>query len=363
MTYQKGHTGRPQRRTWENQTFIKSEHDLVNQPDLVPTVPSEDVCFLWINFQRQSPCPIGAVPRRSRDSRESYDVTNPEHAPTLSQPSPPRDPANHTNGTSSDTSRSAAPSGPAFVVSDDQAAEDFDKIAEQRRQAKRAALLAKTMKRKEEIENKVDQIEQRNAEKRMAELAKREMAEQRKLEKELQRQKILDDYKRRKMEKELGLESGSNSARGASGRGHSQPPFVRTKSQMSESALGAEGNDKGRLPRARGQSTVEQRISVQSLQEPTHKLFARATPKSNRGLIINALQYSVFPGAVNDTTRMKTMNDLAASDAKHFLVLFRDYKCQYRGLYSWDQVSDTAIKISGQGPTKCAESIMKLMFK
>ncbi|XGW35762.1 hypothetical protein V3C99_019168 [Haemonchus contortus] len=374
MTYQKGHTGRPQRRTWENQTFIKSEHDLVNQPDLVPTVPSEDD-----QPQRQSPCPIGAVPRRSRDSRESYDVTSatasehssgdrtriqdPDHAATLSQPSPPRDPANHTNGSSVDSNRSTAPSGPAFVVSDDQAAEDFDKIAEQRRQAKRAALLAKTMKRKEEIENKVDQIEQRNAEKRMAELAKREMAEQRKLEKELQRQKILDDYKRRKMEKELGLESGSSSARGASGRGHSQPPFIRTKSQMSESALGAEGSDKGRLPRARGQSTVEQRISVQSLQEPTHKLFARATPKSNRGLIINALQYSVFPGAVNDTTRMKTMNDLAASDAKHFLVLFRDYKCQYRGLYSWDQVSDTAIKISGQGPSKCTESIMKLMFK
>ncbi|KIH42940.1 hypothetical protein ANCDUO_27068, partial [Ancylostoma duodenale] len=68
-----------------------------------------------------------------------------------------------------------------------------------------------------------------------------------------------------------------------------------------------------------------------------HKLFAKAAPKSNRGLIINALQYSVFPGAVNDQTRMKTMNDLAASDAKHFLILFRDYKCQYRGLYSWDQ--------------------------
>uniref|UniRef100_A0A0N4W0G3 Calponin-homology (CH) domain-containing protein n=1 Tax=Haemonchus placei TaxID=6290 RepID=A0A0N4W0G3_HAEPC len=260
MTYQKGHTGRPQRRTWENQTFIKSEHDLVNQPDLVPTVPSDDV----------------------RTTTTTVTMPNRCSSTTI-----------------------------------------------------------------------VDQIEQRNAEKRMAELAKRELAEQRKLEKELQRQKILDDYKRRKMEKELGLESGSSSARGASGRGHSQPPFIRTKSQVMS----------WRLPRARGQSTVEQRISVQSLQEPTHKLFARATPKSNRGLIINALQYSVFPGAVNDTTRMKTMNDLAASDAKHFLVLFRDYKCQYRGLYSWDQVSDTAIKISGQGPSKCTESIMKLMFK
>ncbi|KAK6739464.1 hypothetical protein RB195_008135 [Necator americanus] len=262
----------------------------------------------------------------------------------------------------SEPNRTTAPSGLAFVVSDDQAAEDFDKIAEQRRQAKRAALLAKTMKRKEEIENKVDQIEQRNAEKRLAELAKPEMTEQRKLE-ELQRQKILDDYKRREMEKQLGVESGSNSARGPPGRGHSQPPFIRTKSQMSELALSTDGVEKGRLPRVRGQSTVEQRISVSSLQEPTQKLFAKAAPKSNRGLIINVLQYGVFPGAVNDQTRMKTMNDLATSDAKHFLILFRDCKCQYRGLYSWDQVSDTAIKISGQGPSKCSESIMKLMFK
>ncbi|KHJ91515.1 hypothetical protein OESDEN_08621 [Oesophagostomum dentatum] len=275
-----GHTGRPQRRTWENQTFIKSEHDLVNQPDLVPTIPSEDD-----QIQRQSPCPIGTAARRSRDSREGSDVPaapEPERVRAQDQqiappqPSPPRDPANNTNGAVSEPSKSATPSGPAFVVTDDQAAEDFDKIqnfycqAEQRRQAKRAALLAKTMKRKEDFASKVDQIEQRNAEKRLAEMAKREMAEQRKLEKELQRQKILDDYKRRKMEKELGLESGSNSARSPPGLGHSPPPFIRTKSQMSESAMGSDGSDKPRPPRARGQSTVEQRISVSSLQEPSN---------------------------------------------------------------------------------------------
>ncbi|KAE9419362.1 hypothetical protein Angca_002417, partial [Angiostrongylus cantonensis] len=339
MTYQQGHTARLQRRTWENQTFIKSQQDLVNQPDLVPTVPSDDVHFIKLF------------------------VSNLDHVAVPSQPSPPRDPSNNMNGVALDSTRNVSSTGPAFVVSDDQVAEDFDKIAEQRRQAKRAALLAKTMKRKEEIENKVDQIEQRNAEKRMAEIAKREMAEQRKLEKELQRQKILDDYKRRKMEKDLGIESGSTSSRGSSGRGHSQPPFIRAKSQMSESIISPGSSDKARLHRMRGQSTVEQRIPVQSLQEPTHKLFAKAVPKSNRGLVINALQYSVFPGAVNDATRVKTMNDLSASDAKHFLVLFRDNKCQYRGLYSWDQVSDTAIKISGQGPSKCSEGIMKLMFK
>ncbi|CAJ0608813.1 unnamed protein product [Cylicocyclus nassatus] len=318
--------------------------------------------------QRQSPCPVGAGPRRSRDSREGEAVApepervrvqDSETTVASPQPSASRDPSNNTSGASTEE-KATVPPGVTFEVTDDQAAEDFDKIAEQRRQAKRAALLTKMMMRKEENKRKVDQGKQRNAEKRLAEIARR-MAEQRKLEKELQRQKILDDFRRRKMGEELGVKFRSNSARSC--RGHSQPPFVRTKSQMSESAMGADRKrgEEGRPPRARSQSAVDRRNSVASLQEPTHKLFAKAALKSNRGLIINALQYSVFPGPVDDLTRMKTMTDLAASDAKHFLILFRDYK--YRGLYSWDQISDTAIKISGQGPPKCSESIMKLMFK
>ena len=31
---------------------------------------------------------------------------------------------------------------------------------------------------------------------------------------------------------------------------------------------------------------------------------------------------------------------MASSSSKHFLLLFRDQKCQYRGLYTWDEVRD-----------------------
>lgn len=54
---------------------------------------------------------------------------------------------------------------------------------------------------------------------------------------------------------------------------------------------------------------------------------------------------------------------IAQSDSKHFLVLFRDHKCQYRGMYTWDQISDTVYRIDGTGPKICREDIMKLMFK
>ena len=77
----------------------------------------------------------------------------------------------------------------------------------------------------------VDVIEQRNYEKRMAELAKKEMNEQRKLEKELQRQRILEEHRRKKEENEKGNTLEVASAR-TPGRHQSQPPFSRTQSQV-----------------------------------------------------------------------------------------------------------------------------------
>uniref|UniRef100_A0A914UHL3 CKK domain-containing protein n=1 Tax=Plectus sambesii TaxID=2011161 RepID=A0A914UHL3_9BILA len=89
----------------------------------------------------------------------------------------------------------------------------------------------------------------------------------------------------------------------------------------------------------------------------------KPSPKSNRNIIINALQYSVFAGAVHNDQKQNVLAELAKSDSKHFLILFRDQKCQYRGLYTWDQMSDTAHRVHGIGPRACNEDMMNLMFK
>lgn len=68
---------------------------------------------------------------------------------------------------------------------------------------------------------------------------------------------------------------------------------------MTESTLS------GDRPNSRPRGVSNAEIKVASLQEPTHKLFAKTSPKSNRSLIINALQYAVFPGAVNKEQLMK----------------------------------------------------------
>lgn len=87
------------------------------------------------------------------------------------------------------------------------------------------------------------------------------------------------------------------------------------------------------------------RINVPSLADPSLKLYAKHQPKSNRSLILNALQFSVFPGAVSNDQRNKVQAALAQSNSKHFLILFRDQRTQYRGLYTWDQQSDTIYRI------------------
>ncbi|GMR33772.1 hypothetical protein PMAYCL1PPCAC_03967, partial [Pristionchus mayeri] len=370
------------RRTWENETFVKSEHDLVNQPENVPSAEEAS------GLQQQSPAPLTALSRHSRSSREETPASVASAASGTSRlggsesEGPPRDPTasrasagKENNGeelsgrrTPSSMGGGAAAEaggGTGFVVeaaADDAAAQDFDNM---RMQAKRDALMAKTMKRKEEITQKVDNIEARNAERRAAERAKQEMADQRKVEKEIQRQKILDEYKRKKMEKELGMDSARSSS--SVGRGSSQPPFARTKSQgLTETPrLPSGGISGGTLGRARGQSNVDEarKISVPSCAEPALKLYAKAVPKSNRNLITNALQFSVFPGAVSADSRNKVLGELAKSGAKHVLLLFRDHKCQYRGLYEWDQVSDTVSRIHGTGPKLINEPMMQMMFK
>ena len=69
--------------------------------------------------------------------------------------------------------------------------------------------------------------------------------------------------------------------------------------------------------------------------------------RSNRIVMLNALQYRIFPGPVMDAQRNKVREVINLSDSTHFLVLFRerDEKQFYRGLYSWDQRSSTVYRI------------------
>ncbi|XP_064543334.1 patronin isoform X32 [Drosophila montana] len=105
------------------------------------------------------------------------------------------------------------------------------------------------------------------------------------------------------------------------------------------------------------------RGSQDSLTVKGPKLYKQPAAKSNRGIILNAVEYCVFPGAVNREAKQKVLEKIARSEAKHFLVLFRDAGCQFRALYSYMPETDQVTKLYGTGPSQVDEVMFDKFFK
>jgi len=93
------------------------------------------------------------------------------------------------------------------------------------------------------------------------------------------------------------------------------------------------------------------------------KLFREPVSKSNRPIIMNAVEYVVFPGVVNKETRMRVLEEIEKCDCPHFLILFRDSKLQFRGLYAYYPDTEEVLKIYGVGPRQVADSMMDGYYK
>ncbi|XP_036333906.1 patronin isoform X5 [Rhagoletis pomonella] len=100
-----------------------------------------------------------------------------------------------------------------------------------------------------------------------------------------------------------------------------------------------------------------------SMEYSGPKLYKQPAAKSNRGIILNAVEYCVFPGAVNREAKQKVLEKIARSEAKHFLVLFRDAGCQFRALYSYAPETDQVAKLYGTGPSQVDEVMFDKFFK
>uniref|UniRef100_A0A1I8JN09 CKK domain-containing protein n=1 Tax=Macrostomum lignano TaxID=282301 RepID=A0A1I8JN09_9PLAT len=60
-----------------------------------------------------------------------------------------------------------------------------------------------------------------------------------------------------------------------------------------------------------------------------------------------------WPGrSVNAPAKTAVIAELAASQSLHFMLLFRDAKCHYLGLYSYDQEGDRLLSLAGRGPPR-----------
>ncbi|XP_049545545.1 patronin isoform X21 [Anopheles darlingi] len=105
------------------------------------------------------------------------------------------------------------------------------------------------------------------------------------------------------------------------------------------------------------------RGSQDSLAIRGPRLYKQPATKSNRGIILNAVEYCVFPGAVNRDAKQKVLEKIARSEAKHFLVLFRDAGCQFRALYGYWPENEQIIKLYGTGPSQVDDVMFDKFFK
>ncbi|KAK8401517.1 hypothetical protein O3P69_001012 [Scylla paramamosain] len=93
------------------------------------------------------------------------------------------------------------------------------------------------------------------------------------------------------------------------------------------------------------------------------RLFKQPTAKSNRTIILNAVEYCVFPGMVNQTAKHRVLEEIARSESKHFLILFRDAGCQFRAIYSFNPESEEVYKLYGTGPKQVNDRMFDKFFK
>merc|ERR1719232_1865621 len=57
------------------------------------------------------------------------------------------------------------------------------------------------------------------------------------------------------------------------------------------------------------------------------------------------------------------MDEIDARDCPHFLILFRDSKCQFRGLYAYYPDTEEVFKIYGTGPKQVTDNMFDKYFK
>ncbi|XP_060518088.1 patronin isoform X3 [Cylas formicarius] len=93
------------------------------------------------------------------------------------------------------------------------------------------------------------------------------------------------------------------------------------------------------------------------------KLYKQPATKSNRSIMLNAVEYCVFPGVVNREAKRRVLEEINRSESKHFLILFRDAGCQFRALYSYCPDTEAVNKLYGTGPKQVNDKMFDRFFK
>ncbi|XP_049577679.1 calmodulin-regulated spectrin-associated protein 3-like isoform X1 [Syngnathus scovelli] len=100
-----------------------------------------------------------------------------------------------------------------------------------------------------------------------------------------------------------------------------------------------------------------------ALEHTGLKLFKEPSFKSNKFIIHNALSRCCLAGKVNEPQKNKIVEEMEKSPANHFLILFRDVNCQFRGVYTANPDSAELVRLTGVGPKTVSSTQVESMYK
>lgn len=93
------------------------------------------------------------------------------------------------------------------------------------------------------------------------------------------------------------------------------------------------------------------------------KLFKEPSFKSNKFIIHNALSRCCLAGKVNESLKNKIVEEMEKSPANHFLILFRDASCQFRGVYTMNPDTQELVRLAGVGPRSIGSAQVESIYK
>ncbi|XP_017078355.1 patronin isoform X38 [Drosophila eugracilis] len=322
----------------------------------------------------------GAVSPTGNERRHLEDVTN-QPPQQLQQPmSPTRLQQNSNNA--------EAAKNKALLIGADSTNLDPDSVDEMERRKEKIMLLS--LQRRQQQEEAKARKEIESSQKREKEREKEEERSRKKEEQMARRAAILEQHRLKKAIEEAEREgktldrpdlhvklqphsSTSTTPRLRQQRTtrprpktiHVDDASVDISEASSISSRGKKGSSSNLTDSGLGRATPPRRAPSPGMGMGASgpKLYKQPAAKSNRGIILNAVEYCVFPGVVNREAKQKVLEKIARSEAKHFLVLFRDAGCQFRALYSYQPETDQVTKLYGTGPSQVDEVMFDKFFK
>ncbi|XP_016946892.3 patronin isoform X28 [Drosophila biarmipes] len=325
----------------------------------------------------------GAVSPTGNDLRHLEDLTNQSPQQTMQQPMSPTRLQQSSNN-------AEAAKNKALVIGADPTNLDPDSVDEMERRKEKIMLLS--LQRRQQQEEAKARKEIESSQKREKEREKEEERSRKKEEQMARRAAILEQHRLKKAIEEAEREgktldrpdlhvklqphsSTSTTPRLRQQRTtrprpktiHVDDASVDISEASSISSRGKKGSSSNLTGYGQLSSSSMKRDyyrgSQDSLTVKGPKLYKQPAAKSNRGIILNAVEYCVFPGVVNREAKQKVLEKIARSEAKHFLVLFRDAGCQFRALYSYQPETDQVTKLYGTGPSQVDEVMFDKFFK